>query len=188
MSRVITFSRTYPSYHPKAGQPTLFVEKVWESLDDIYGEDFDPPNVRELTVEQLRFLQQQNLSKNHTIRTGNRWKVGDKFSPRVWGENINEKSGRKGAYQSDMIVIAPDIEIKKLWNFEIVDGDYFLDGKQISFETPSGRDLFDNIATNDGLSVVDLRAWFELSPEYKKNDNMFSGQIICWSDKIEYKI
>jgi hypothetical protein len=33
--KVITFSRTYPSYHPKAGQPTYFVEKVWSSLDKL---------------------------------------------------------------------------------------------------------------------------------------------------------
>lgn len=32
MAKVITFSRTFPSYHPKAGQPTYFVEKFYNSL------------------------------------------------------------------------------------------------------------------------------------------------------------
>lgn len=32
MAKVITFSRQFPSYHPKAGQPTYFVEKVLRSV------------------------------------------------------------------------------------------------------------------------------------------------------------
>lgn len=44
MSRVITFSRTYPSYHPKAGQPTYFVEKVMNSFHvDALGARFFIP-------------------------------------------------------------------------------------------------------------------------------------------------
>lgn len=33
MARVITFSRKFPSYHPKAGQPTHFVEQILNSFD-----------------------------------------------------------------------------------------------------------------------------------------------------------
>jgi hypothetical protein len=36
MSRVLTFSRVFPAYHPKAGQPTGFVEKIWKGY---YGRD-----------------------------------------------------------------------------------------------------------------------------------------------------
>jgi hypothetical protein len=32
MSKVITFSRVFPSYHPKKGQPTYFVEKLYKSF------------------------------------------------------------------------------------------------------------------------------------------------------------
>jgi len=32
MARHIKFSRTYPAHHPKAGQPTYFVEKFLRSF------------------------------------------------------------------------------------------------------------------------------------------------------------
>lgn len=35
MSRVITFSRFFPKTHPKAGNPTFFVEKFWKGLQQI---------------------------------------------------------------------------------------------------------------------------------------------------------
>lgn len=33
MSKVITFSRTFPAYHPRKGEPTYFVEKFWTSIN-----------------------------------------------------------------------------------------------------------------------------------------------------------
>jgi hypothetical protein len=40
MSKVLTFSRVFPSYHPKAGHPTYFVEKMlqwyWSEVSDVY--------------------------------------------------------------------------------------------------------------------------------------------------------
>ena len=39
MSKVIIFSRVFPAYHQKVGQPTYFVEKLWQSiLDNELGE------------------------------------------------------------------------------------------------------------------------------------------------------
>ena len=32
MAKVITVSRTFPDYHPKAGQPTYFVEQILNAL------------------------------------------------------------------------------------------------------------------------------------------------------------
>lgn len=86
MSKVITFSRTFPAYHPKAGQPTYFVEKFWES---IYLEKSDS--------EWLSACKRFNFNvglhgiyspKHHTIRAGKRWKVGDKFSLVFGLENL----------------------------------------------------------------------------------------------------
>lgn len=94
-------------------------------------------------------------AKHHTIRNGNRWKVGDKFSPRVW-------SGKP--YASKQIAIAPDIEIKKIWDFEIKDAEYYLNGKALSL-----GDL-KIVAENDGLTVDELECWF--------NVKEFSGQIM----------
>jgi hypothetical protein len=32
MAKVITFSRFFPAYHPRKGEPTYFVEKIWAHL------------------------------------------------------------------------------------------------------------------------------------------------------------
>ena len=39
--------------------------------------------------------------------------------------------------------------------------------------------LIKEIAKNDGLEVSDFLNWF-------KHPSNFSGQIICWSDSVEY--
>ena len=54
MPKVITFAKTFPMHHPRAGEPTGFKDKI------LSGE------------------------KKHTIRAGNRWEPGDVFSPREW--------------------------------------------------------------------------------------------------------
>ena len=101
--------------------------------------------------------------KFHTIRSGNRWKVGDKFSPRVWSCK---------PYRSKQIVIAPDIEIKQTWSFEIENKDIFID-----YNLYSGAENL--IAKNDGLETNDFLNWF-------KYPKPFSGQIISWDEKIKY--
>lgn len=134
MSRVITFSRTFPAYHPKAGESTGFEDAI------LMG------------------------NKKHTIRAGSRWKVGDKFSPRVW-------SGKPR--HSKQIIIAPDIEIKKGWSFtrDLFTPTFYLDGH------PVGDELLSAIAANDGLTVDDFKAWF---------NKPFEGQVICWNDSVNY--
>lgn len=187
MSRVITFSRTFPAYHPKAGQPTYFVEKIWNSIET---------NDYAMSVEKLQNLNPKSDvnvwafwnqiksgynndgAKHHTIRAGNRWKAGDKFSPRVW-------SGKP--YNSKQIIIAPDIEIVKVWRFEIKNesdtvnngtvNNVYVDGQII------GNVLLKAIAENDGLSLVDLMDWFKMGENKACN---FTGQIISWARKVNY--
>jgi hypothetical protein len=103
-------------------------------------------------------------AKYHTIRTGNRWLVGDTFSPRVW-------SGKP--YNSKQVTIAPDIEIKKVFSFEIKDNSLFIDGKELT------HSQWIELAKNDGLKVDEMLNWFRYPHE-------FSGQIICWTPNIEY--
>jgi len=136
MSKVITFSRVFPKYHPKAGQPTYFVEKILAK------------------------------AKVHTIRNGNRWKVGDKFSPRIWSDK---------PYKSKQIIFSTDIEIKKVFSFskDLISEHFYLNG----IETHPD-DLME-IAKNDGLELSDLLLWFQ----YPKP---FNGQIICWSEDVSY--
>ncbi len=159
MSRVMTFSRVFPSYHPKAGEPTYFVEKIWESI-----KMKDPDYISQFIWGD--WLDQKFEPKHHTIRAGHRWKVGDKFSPRV-------RSGKP--YQSKQIIIAPDIEVKKVWNIRI---DYI-----VHWIDSSGR-MFaiddDELAKNDGLGIQDFVDWFDT------RNGPFIGQIICWNDSIEY--
>lgn len=166
MSKVITFSRTFPAYHPKAGQPTYFVEKIYQSIGWIncdYDRQFDP----RLSLDMVS-------PKHHTIRAGSRWKVGDKFSPRVW-------SGKP--YNSKQITIAPDIEIKKVWEFKIskyADG-YWIDfgSYHVSENFASELSIMPLLSKNDGLEFQDLLAWF-------KFPSPFSGQIICWNESVNY--
>lgn len=187
MSKVITYSRTFPTYHPKAWQPTYFVEKFYNSFSvDALGARFFEDKEEELWDLNrhlpydvymdfrdglVRGRTEKFAPKHHTIRSGSRWKVGDKFSPRVW-------SGRP--YNSKQIILAPDIEIKRLWDFEISNADILLDGRiildrtDIDYHTALGA-----IAENDGLTTEDLMEWFRYPQQFK-------GQIICWSDTVNY--
>lgn len=164
MSRVLTFSTKFPAYHPRKGEPTFFVEKCLKGFPDFIQTETNLISEIELALDIWETLQ----PKFHTIRAGHRWKVGDKFSPRIW-------SGKP--YNSKQIIIAPDIQVKKVWNINIernimVAGDFMI---TINYE-----DFTDitKLASNDGLTPQDLMSWF--------NRDLFIGQIICWNDKIEY--
>jgi hypothetical protein len=174
MSKVIMFSRTFPAYHPQAGMPTFFVEKLWTSIAFNIDNFYD----HALTKETHNFKLYPFDSKHHTIRKGNRFKVGDKFSPRVWGNDINPKSGKRGPYHSKQITIAPDVDVKKTYKFEITDqGSIFIEGKHYPY--------FGEVCKNDGLSGEDFLDWFQI--EYDScNNKPFDCQIICWSDSINY--
>jgi len=177
--KVISFSRKFPKEHPKEGQPTHFVEKVWNSFR---GDDYALPDIFKQWTTQFPFTSEEYLQaihkeairecKYHTIRTGNRWKVGDMASLRVW-------SGYP--YRSKQVEFA-QVEVKKIWQFEISHGNYSIDTIQQGSFIPN-VDLL-KLANNDGLYVDDFWSWFNIHP--KKNENVFRGQIICWNDKIEY--
>lgn len=174
MSKVITFSRTFPAYHPKAGQPTYFVEKLWNSIEtNSFAVDYamicrnnegvSPDILWPFWRSIKKAYSNDGAAKHHTIRGGNRFKVGDKFSPRVW-------SGKP--YRSKQIVIAPDIEVVKVWGFEISKEHYHINGFALNLEA------LKVVAANDGLEVDDLENWFA------KQTGKF--QIICWSNTINY--
>lgn len=167
MAKVITFSRTFPAYHPRKGEPTYFVEKFIKSWDEAHSiEDLIKAPLIDHNIfnEEVWF---NCLPKHHTIRAGHRFKAGEYFSPRVW-------SGKP--YNSKQIIIAPDTEIKKVWNFEmktgLLTGDktLLIEGKKIFFQE-------NKLAENDGLNKFDLYDWFQ---------KPFKGQIICWNENISY--
>lgn len=168
MSRVITFSRTFPKYHPRAGEETHFVEQIWNGITQLGLPHLKNSDFSHEFMWSILPLSNYGC-KFHTIRAGNRWKVGDKFSPRVW-------SGKP--YHTKQIIIAPDIEVKKVWDFEMdINGIYSIDGKYTSEQNDA------DLATNDGLSEPDMHFWF--MPNYNKPKE-FKGQVICWDENIEY--
>lgn len=171
MAKVITFSRKFPIYHFKAGQLTYFVEAIYKNLGFKWE---DIPNELKENIQQ--YVLAEGFSKCHTIRKGNRFKKGDFFSPRVWGDEVNPKSGKRGPYHSKQIIIAPDTEVLKTWDIEIYNShEVYIDG---SFFCSFGSENWHLLAKNDGLSSADMRNWFSKLP--------FKGQIICWNKNVEY--
>lgn len=159
--KVITFSRFFPANHPRKGEPTYFVEKIARGLHSTGVRPFDIPY--EIFSTEIYYIVD---GKHHTIRAGNRWKVGDVFSPRVW-------SGKP--YASKQIEFAPPIEIKIVIPIglrfrgdfqEFYCNDCYLTSTSII-----------HLAQNDGLEVKDFLSWFP---------KPFEGQIICWNESINY--
>ena len=170
MSRPIMFSRVFPSYHPKKGEPTLFVEKIWKSLAGTNCE-WDLQNFMVVTkLLELQLPIMHHAPKHHTIRAGHRWKIGDNFSPRVW-------SGIP--YRSKQIIIAPDIEIKKIWDIKIVGFNIYINKVQLIGH--STHEPYVELANNDGLLINDFWDWFD-----QKYAEPFDGQIICWNESVNY--
>lgn len=183
MSKVITLSRAFLPYHPKAGQETFFAEKVLLSLKEqgIYS-----PQAKDYSLEFGKTLMNFDRLKPkcHTVRSGHRFKTGDMASLRVWGVNVNPKSGRSGPYHSRQEILCPDVEVK-VWDFTFCRGYFCLDGKVYHGELESDHELLETIANNDGLEINDFKDWFFKSLTFKKT-NSFDGQIIAWSKDLKY--
>jgi hypothetical protein len=183
MSKTIIFSRRFPAHHPNSDDATYFIEKIlnwyWDQPNQKYNSV--PDMFKELNPEKdyslervLRSLNEEERDiKSHTIRAGKRWKVGDKFSPRVW-------SGKP--YNSKQIIICPDIEIKKIFDFVVIpfpDKSFRI---YVDYKTADDQ-IINDIALNDGLSYREFLDWF-LTKETKRHG--FKGQIICWNENISY--
>ena len=170
MAKVITFSQKFPSYHPKSGQPTYFVEAFYKSL---FVMKCLPKELEESFNHEV-FL--NGMTKHHTVRNGSRFKKGDFFSPRVWGNDVNPKSGKTGPYHSKQIILSHDTEIKNVWDIEIFNShEVYIDGV---FHCSFGSENWEELCKNDGLNSQDMRNWFSKLP--------FKGQIICWNDAVSY--
>lgn len=184
MSKVLIISRTFPGYHPRKGQQTHFVEKIWKGMYDAeksmhlpfngYWQQYDQAFPTGETYDPLNNIH-NHKPKWHTIRAGNFWKQGEFFSPRVW-------TGLPR--RSKQLQIAPDTEIKKLWPVLIETGgsgwmDVTIEGAE---NTLHNNEI---IATNDGLSLNDFFYWFRANP-HSLHKATFEGQILCWNDTISY--
>lgn len=166
MAKVIIYSRYFPKWHPRAGEKTRFVEKFWQSIRPVCSSFTHQNGLDDDTISYYFNIEESDPGKGHTIRAGYHWKVGDIFSPRVW-------SGEP--YKSKQIIIGPNTEIKKLWNFEL----RYIKGQLYGYINNQLITIGEGmkLAKNDGLLVKDLTAWF---------NKPFTGQIICWNEKIMY--
>lgn len=185
--KVLTFSRQFPKGHPKAGRPTWFVEKIWKSIWDAHEGGNNPLHPwwekydEAFPLWKKGFNVNENIHvhqpKHHTIRAGSRFKPGDMASLRVW----------TGLPRRSKQIEFAQVEVKKTWpvNIHIV-------GKELLWQLPGiGTGGFDTlseglniISQNDGMEVQDFIDWFAIHP--KKQEQKFTGQIICWNETIEY--
>lgn len=188
MNKYITFSTEFQTTHPRKGDPTFFKEKIWRSIQhpanyyDLITLNPGKEKEAEAVWNTVMYNWRSIEPKHHTIREGHRFKVGDKFTPKVWGNDVNPKSGRIGPYQSKQIIIAPDIEVKEVWNIEIYsEGDQILQVRKSTGWNKGELIDLERLALNDGLNYADFIEWFNL-----KKGETFIGQIICWNENINY--
>lgn len=161
MPKTIMFSKTFPKYHPRAGQQTSFEEKLLTGFLMIQKADEDVYKQYGLLNEFGGLL---FAPKFHTIRSGHRWKVGDYFSPRQWQDK---------PYRSPQVTLWEDLKVQRVYDFDVdIKGEFYINGRYfIPFLTM--------IPSHDGLIHNDFIDWF-------KTEKGFSGQIIIWHDKINY--
>lgn len=197
--RQLIFSRKYPATHPKKGQPTHFVEKIWTGIiGDLQLQDY----VADDSISQMiisNYVSMNLEPKLHTIRNGKKWKVGDVIIPCVWelDGGLYKKGNKK-------INFAPELEILKIWDFTIIKNfnyeemciwiqndestvftvSHFSIKNSVMYSPPESVAKFRDLCKNDGLSEDDFINWFQRILTKKKN--RFSGQILCWNKDVEY--
>ena len=184
MSKVLTFSRVFPSYHPRKGEPTYFVEAMLTQLGiDYTKHDYfiwlveNNPDIDEWFLNEFYERLSHDIDpKSHTIRAHNKpLKVGEWVNPKCWAGRPYNKT-KEGYWQ---IKFAPDIEVKKVWDFESKDAWIYLKSKDHNWGGVE-QTKFTEIAKNDGLTYDDLKKWIK----YPKDTGEM--QIICWNENIEY--
>lgn len=187
--KYIMCSRTFPASHPRKGEPTWFVEKIW----NCFREDLAlPDNFRRWVDSYIPLIKGDGYLKStaireikpQTIRNGSRFSPGEMVSLRVW-------EGRP--YHTDQIEFA-QVEVKQTWSIEINNRfgagsfEVVINGvvyAQLHFgnDKDLNRDGLITLAKNDGLELDDFVSWFNMHPKKKE---AFRGQIICWGDGVEY--
>lgn len=171
MSKVRTFSRTFPVGHLNQGKPTFFVEKILNSLEvDFSSEGYmdyllklndNNISIGKLSIQDIKTfwssLVETSKTKNHTIRNGFNIVLGEYISPRVWS---------KKPYYSPQIIFYDDIKVKELKEFKKDGlGNWILDGQKLSIPERI------SLSKGDGLDYHDMLSWF------KKE---IHGQLIIW--------
>lgn len=166
--KVITFSTRYPGTIER----TEFPEKIWrnfprEQVTEFY-QKLDP-ELRRWFFDFPEYVfadSREQLVKGTTIRAGRHWKVGDKFSPRIW-------TGKP--YNSKQLAFWPELTVLKVQIFERnAYGNFFLEGRFL------GDYQVEKVAEHDGLTYEKFAQWFSKE---------FSGQRITFGQTaLNYSI
>jgi hypothetical protein len=185
MSRVMTFSRVFPSYHTRKGEPTYFVEAILTQLGiDYTNHDYfvwlveNNPSIDEWFLNEFYERLSHDIDpKSHTIRAHKKpLKLGEWINPKCWAGRPYNKT-KEGYWQ---IKFAPDIEVKKVWDVRIHTIAHWINSSGMMFPID-----YKELAKNDGLSTEDFLDWFG-NPTQKGFKDVFFGHIICWNENIEY--
>lgn len=173
MPKVRTLSLTFMKGHPRAGEPTHFIEmfsismgieKKLFGLNPIVDFSIMDDDSAILGLESFHHIK----PKHHTIRMGRHFKANDELTLAVWsGKPYHSKQVKlwTGSIRAVNIVIlnSPD------W---------------IAFYKDTAKKLtplkIEKLAKNDGLEIDDFLAWFNL-PEGKHE-----AQILIWNPEIQY--
>lgn len=173
------FSRQFATDHPRAGEPTYFVEKLIFNFLEGNLPGYGTEHIKRLRdLGYLKVSKMLDGSKGHTIRAGHRFKKGDKFSPRIW-------SGKP--YRSGQIILGPDVEVVNTWDFKVDQcGVCSLNNRYLfDYDTSDMEDGMEiTIAKNDGLNHRDFLEWI-IMPYYRAGKSL-DAQIICWDPTIDY--
>jgi hypothetical protein len=185
MAKVRTLSQKFMKGHPNEGEPTLFVEKVLNSLGiDYFDGEYlamlhnlnkGKEDVIDITgfFFSLGMFQDTGEEKLHTIRSGHHFKKGDMIQLAVW-------SGKP--YASPQIKICPPLEVVQVYDFNIIndiDDLTWIDIRNKYYhrlDMDINQSVLPMVAQNDGLSTQEFLDWFQVG---KKE---FKGQVICWKD------
>ena len=172
---VLIISPTFPKYHPKAGEPTYFEQKLKNTLYDYPYTVISQENGPDILIEER---------KEHTVRANYKY----------WAPRIKEVAEGKAVLSvrrwSGIPYNSKQIEIVQITK-DNCPGTQF-----ISMHKPNPDEIYWNIddrrvkeqlgavAKHDGLSLEDFRRWF--FPKPNKKDVLFEGAIIHFT-KFRYK-
>lgn len=152
------------------GKPTYFPEKIWSGLKSLEVDEYFRNFLFSDHCKDPNLIQKPKL---HSIRQGNRWKVGDKIHFYV------------GSRTKKALQFAPILQVKAVQKIRVryndVGGvDVIIDGrryyyKPINFKTcATYNEKMLRLAQNDGFDAIeDFFKWF---------DTDFEGQLIHWTD------
>ncbi|MDL2310274.1 hypothetical protein LJC39_04075 [Parabacteroides sp. OttesenSCG-928-B22] len=167
-TQVLTVSKRFLFGHPRAGQETMFANKIRNGVGITCKECRE---VERFDGDCCGFIPKQSGDKIHTIRD-NRPYWRSVFERNML-LSVRQWSGKP--YQTPQETFL-DIEPGK-WGVQeitMIKGENGLE----AYVNEQSIDI-DTLAANDGLSRADFEAWFD--PHFKRK-NVFYGMIIHFTD------